>query len=110
MSEARDHAVYEWADKLFQSAPNVAPKYRDMLAMLAAATMGNVGAAQHFYNRALVDGASDAELKRIAEIARAQQIEIGDLATNVRQAADEIRAEREASDDAENQEPKPSVN
>jgi hypothetical protein len=62
MSENVIHKPYEWADKVFQNAPDVEPKYRDMLAMLAAAMMGNSGAAQHFYNRAIIDGASDAEL------------------------------------------------
>lgn len=111
MSRDTEHASYEWADKAFEGAADVEPKYRDLLAMLAAAMMGNHGGAQHFYNRAIVDGASDAELHRMAEIARAQNIELGDLAANAQQAAEEIRAEREPSDDAEeNQKTERSVN
>ena len=101
MSEESHPPAHDWVDQAFQSAPNVEPKYRDLLAMLAAALMGNAGAAQHFYNQAIADGASDAELQRMADIARAQNVEMGDLAANVKRAADEIRAEQEPSDNAE---------
>jgi hypothetical protein len=62
MSEETSGKSYEWAEQLFRCDYEVAPKYRDILAMLASTMMGNPGAAQHFYNRALVDGASDAEM------------------------------------------------
>jgi hypothetical protein len=96
MSNEPSHKPYEWAEKMFQNAPDVAPKYKDMLAMLAFSLMGNEGAAQHFYAKAVVDGASDAELKRVAETAKIAKMDIGDMATNVQKAVAEIRAEQES--------------
>jgi hypothetical protein len=110
MSNVSDHPAYEWADKAFEGAPDVEPKFRDLLAMLAAAMMDNPGAAQHFYDRAVVDGASDTELQRIAEIAWAQKVAMGDLAAHAKQAADEIRVEREQTVDAEDSGEKPNSN
>jgi hypothetical protein len=99
MSNQPLHKPYEWAEKMFQNAPDVAPKYRDMLAMLACSLMGNEGAAQHFYAKAVIDGASDAELKRVSETAKIAKMDIGDLTTNVQRAVEEIRAEQEQSAD-----------
>ncbi|MDE3089337.1 MAG: hypothetical protein KGJ80_08120 [Chloroflexota bacterium] len=110
MSNVSDPPAYEWADKAFEGAPDVEPKYRDLLAMLAAAMMGDPGAAQHFYNRAAVDGASAAELQRFADLARAQNVALGDLAAHAKHAADEIRAEREQTVDAENSGERPNSN
>ena len=98
MSEEPKHAPYEWAEHLFRGEYDVAPKYRDMLAMLAATMMGNVGAAQHFYNRALVNGATDEELHRVTEIGRAQMLDVGDIVANVKRATEEARAARERKD------------
>ncbi len=110
MSNASDPPTYEWADKAFEGAPDVEPKYRDLLAMLAAAMMGDPGAAQHFYNRAVVDGASAAELQRFADLARAQKVALGDLAAHAKQAADGIPAERKPTEDAEDSGEKPNSN
>jgi hypothetical protein len=41
----------------------------------------------------------------MTEIARATNIEIGDLAANAKQAADEIRAAQEPPDDEQDQKP-----
>ncbi len=109
MSDEPKHKPYEWADKMFEGAPDVAPKYRDMLAMLASLMMGNAGAAQHFYAKAVIDGASDEELRRVSETANIAKMDIGDPATNVQKAVDEIRAEREKTDDAED-DTQPSLN
>jgi hypothetical protein len=110
MSEETGHKPYDWAEQLFRGDYEVAPKYRDMLAMLAATMMGNPGAAQHFYNRALVNGASDVELRRVVEISQSAAIEIGDLTANVERAAEQIRSEREQTDETGNQETQPEVN
>ncbi len=110
MSEETGHKPYDWAEQLFRGDYEVAPKYRDMLAMLAATMMGNPGAAQHFYNRALVNGASDVELRRVVEISQSAAIEIGDLTANVERAAEQIRSEREQTDETGNQETQPDVN
>ncbi len=101
MSDEPAHKSYEWADALFSNKYDIAPKYRDMLAMLAASMMGNPGAAQHFYNQAIVDGASDEELHRVAQIAQSSQIEIGNLSTNVQEFLDKLRAEQDRSSDAD---------
>ncbi len=108
MGEDHVHKRYEWADKLFSSAPDVAPKYRDMLAMLAMMMMGNPGAAQHFYAKAVIDGASDDELRRVSETAQIANLDVGDLSANVQKAVEDIRAEREKSDEVE--ETPPSLN
>ena len=100
MSDSPVHKPYEWAEKMFEGAPDVAPKYRDMLAMLASTLMGNEGAAQHFYAKAVVDGASDEELRRVGDTAKIATMDVGDMAANVRRAVDEIHAEKEAQDDA----------
>lgn len=71
-----EHKPYEWAEELFSNKYDIDPKYRDMLAMLASTMMGNPGAAKHFYNQALVDGASDQELARVAQIVHAATAEI----------------------------------
>src|SRR5438874_1588121 len=99
MSDEPQHKPYEWADKMFQGAPDVAPKYRDMLAMVASMLMGNEQAAQHFYARAVVDGASDAELKRAGDTASIAMLDVGDLAANVERRVAEIRAEPEPARD-----------
>jgi hypothetical protein len=101
MSDEPKHTPYEWADKTFGNTSGVAPKYRDMLAMLASWMMGNTGAAQHFYARAVVDGASDEELDKLVKLAQASQLDIGDLNANVQQAVADIRAEREPPSDEE---------
>ena len=95
MSEEARPGPYEWAEQLFRGDYEVAPKYRDVLAMLAATMLGNPGAAQHFYNQALVDGASDAELSRVLEIGRSAGIEIGDLSSNARRAVEDAQSEHE---------------
>ncbi len=110
MSEETGHKPYDWAEQLFRGDYEVAPKYRDMLAMLAATMMGNPGAAQHFYNRALVNGASDVELRRVVEIEQSEGIEIGDLTANVERTVEQIRSEREQTDETGNQETQPDVN
>jgi carboxymuconolactone decarboxylase family protein len=84
MADQPEHKAYEWAEEMFSDRYDITPKYRDLLAMLAASMMGNPGAAQHFYNRALADGASDEEIRRAVEVARSSQVEIGDLSANVR--------------------------
>lgn len=98
MSEEVEHKPYEWADALFSNKYDIDPKYRDMLAMLAACMMGEQGAAQHFYNQAIVDGASDEELARVAQAMNSSLITVGDLESNVEQAAMQIRAEQEQSE------------
>ncbi len=110
MSEETNHKPYEWAEHLFRGEYEVAPKYRDMLAMLAATMMGNPGAAQHFYNRALVDGASDVELRRVVETSRSAGIEIGDLSANVERRAEEMRSEQEQTDETGNQDMPSDIN
>lgn len=69
MSREPSPAAYAWADKAFENAPDVEPKYRDLLSMFAAAIMGNVDAMEHFYRRARADGASDEELLRMSSLA-----------------------------------------
>lgn len=110
MSEETDHKPYNWAEHLFRGDYEVAPKYRDMLAMLAATMMGNPGAARHFYNRALVDGASDVELRRVVETGQSAGIEIGDLNANVERRVEQFRSEQEQNDETGNQESPPGVN
>jgi hypothetical protein len=99
MNEKPSHKPFEWADEMFSKSPDVEPKYRDMLAMLAMTLMGNGEAAQHFYAKAVIDGASDDELRRSAEMAKMANLDVGDLPSNVQRAVEEIRAEREAPDD-----------
>ena len=100
MSDEPRHKPYEWADKMFQGAPDVAPKYRDMLAMLASMLMGNENAAQHFYAQAVVDGASDEELRRVSDTAGMALMDVGDIGANVQRRVAELRAEQEpAADD-----------
>ncbi|MBI4673894.1 MAG: carboxymuconolactone decarboxylase family protein [Chloroflexi bacterium] len=65
---------HEWIDKLFEDKQSIPPKHRDLLAMLASSLMGNPDAAQHFYNRAIVDGATDQELARMVAIGQAAGI------------------------------------
>ena len=89
------HKPYEWADQMFQRAPDVAPKYRDMLAMVASMLMGNENAAQHFYAQAVVDGASDEELRRVTDTAKMATMDVGDLSANVKRAVEELHAESE---------------
>lgn len=67
---------YEWADEIFSDEYDIDPKYRDMLAMLASAMRDDPDAAQHFYNRAQVDGASEEELRRITQIVQSSQMDI----------------------------------
>jgi hypothetical protein len=99
MSDEPKHKPYEWADKMFQGAPDVAPKYRDMLAMLASMLMGNENAAQHFYAQAVVDGASDEELRRVSDTASMALMDVGDLAANVQKRVEELRAGPGPADD-----------
>jgi hypothetical protein len=99
MSDEPKHKPYEWADKMFQGAPDVAPKYRDMLAMLASMLMGNESAAQHFYAQAVVDGASDDELRRVSDTAKMATMDVGDLSANVQRAVEELHAESEPAAD-----------
>lgn len=103
MSENAEHKPYEWADALFSNKYEIDPKYRDMLAMLAASMMGEQGAAQHFYNQAIVDGASDEELARVAQVMQSPLITVGNLEENVEQAAKQIRAEQEQSEGAQSE-------
>jgi alkylhydroperoxidase/carboxymuconolactone decarboxylase family protein YurZ len=76
MSDEPVNKSYGWADEIFSNQYEIDPKYRDMLAMLAAAMKGEPDAAQHFYERAQVDGASEEELRRIAQIVRPSQPEV----------------------------------
>ncbi len=62
---------YEWADEIFSDEYDIDPKYRDMLAM-----RDDPDAAQHFYNRAQVDGASEEELRCITQIVQSSQMDI----------------------------------
>jgi hypothetical protein len=94
MTDSASHKPYEWADKMFQGAPDVAPKYRDMLAMLASMLMGNEGATQHFYAKAVVDGASDEELQRVNDSVQMAVVNVGDIATNVQRAVEQMRDEQ----------------
>lgn len=84
MDEQTTPSPYAWMDQTFANTPDVPPKHRDLLAMLAAAMMGDAGATQHFYNRAIANGASDDELQRMITLARAQGIPL-DLADPKRQ-------------------------
>ncbi len=101
MSDSSAHKPYEWAEKMFEGAPDVAPKYRDMLAMLASMLMGNEAAAQHFYAKAVVDGASDAELGRVRDSAQMAMVDVGDLAANVQRAVAEMHAAQDEEDAAQ---------
>jgi hypothetical protein len=103
MTDEPVHQPYEWADQLFSNRYDIDPKYRDMLAMMAATMMGNPGAAQHFYNQALVDGASDDELNRVVQIARSSMLDVGNLTDNVNRVVSEAKSvERRAEQDEGN--------
>lgn len=78
MSQEQDQQPFDWAEQFFRGDYEVAPKYRDMLALVAAKMMGDRGAAEHFYDRALVDGATDDELRRVVEIGQSAGVSLGD--------------------------------
>lgn len=110
MSEDTSHKSYEWAEALFRGDYDVAHKYRDMLALVAARMMGNASAAKHFYDQAIVDGASDAELNRVLELSRSTGIEIGDLASNIQKRIEEMNTDQEKPADRGNADSQPGVN
>lgn len=108
MSEETKPSRREWIEKMFEDKPNILPKHRDLLAMLASSLMGNPDAAQYFYNRAIVDGATDQELARMVEIGKAAGVEIGDVVANLERAAEERRDAADAGDDATPSPPNPN--
>ena len=107
-NEEPQRQPYEWVDKMFSRSDDVDPKYRDMLAMTAMLLMGNQPAAHHFYAKAVVDGASDEELRRVVNTAKSANLDVGDLTENVKNAVEEIRREQEQGN--EPRDPPPSVN
>jgi hypothetical protein len=109
MSDESDHKPYEWADKMFSNEYDVEPKYRDMLAMLAAAMMGERGATEHFYNQAIVDGATDEQLKRVIQTAQSSLMDMGDPTTRVQESVEKLHAEeRDPAAESSNAEPSPN--
>lgn len=80
MGDENKSGQFDWAEQLFANKYDVSPKYRDMLAMLAASMMGSPDAAEHFYNQAVADGASEEELARVASFMRMSLDDVGDLA------------------------------
>src|SRR5438445_2943430 len=99
MNDEPKHKPYEWVDKMFSRSDDVDPKYRDMLAMLAMLMMGNPDAAQHYFAKAIVDGASDDELRRVVNTAKSVELDVGDLTQNVKRAVEEMKREDEPRDD-----------
>jgi alkylhydroperoxidase/carboxymuconolactone decarboxylase family protein YurZ len=110
VTDEPQHKQYEWADELFSNKYDIDPKYRDMLAMLASAMMGNPGAVQHFYDQAIIDGAQDAELQRVVQLARSSLLELGDRTTNAANAVEEIRADQSQNDHTGTDNAPPSSN
>ncbi len=99
---------FDWVDKTFSRSDDVDPKYRDMLAMIAMLMMGNRDAAQHYFAKSIVDGASDEELRRMVNTAKSVNLDIGDLVENVKNALEAMKREQADADDT-NSAP-PSVN
>ncbi len=100
MNDEPKHKPFEWVDSMFSRSDDVDPKYRDMLAMVAMLMMGNQDAAQHYFAKAIVDGASDDELQRVVSTAKSANLETGDLEQNVKNALDEMKRADEQRDDA----------
>lgn len=80
MSDESTNPQFEWAEQLFANKYDVSPKYRDMLAMLAASMIGSPDAAEHFFNQAKQDGASEEELARVASFMRMSLEDVGNFA------------------------------
>lgn len=93
---------------MFSRSADVDPKYRDMLAMIAMLMMGNQDAAQHYFAKAIVDGASDDELRRVVNTAKSANLDVGDLTENVKRALEEMRREQAQAD--ETHDAPPSIN
>ena len=99
---------FDWVDKTFSRSEDVDPKYRDMLAMIAMLMMGNRDAAQHYFAKAIVDGASDEELRRVVQTATSVDLDIGDLVESVKRSLEEMK--REPADDEPASDAPQSVN
>jgi len=102
MSDQPTQQSFDWAEQLFANKYDVNPKYRDLLAMLAAAMMGDTDAAQHFYDQAIADGASDEELERVASFVRMSLEDVGNLTEPIVPPAVIAPAEPEPSGNGEN--------
>lgn len=76
MDKQTASASPEWMDKLLADKQNIAPKQRDLLAMLAASLMGNADALEHYSQRAKENGATEQEVARMLEIGNAAAAQV----------------------------------
>jgi hypothetical protein len=108
MSEEHNNPQFDWAEQLFANKYDVSPKYRDMLAMLASSMMGSPDAAEHFFNQAKADGASEEELARVASFMRMSLEDIGNFADLVPPSdiPGEFKSMKDSEGGAESSEPK----
>ncbi|HZQ05541.1 MAG TPA: hypothetical protein VFD70_03115 [Anaerolineae bacterium] len=102
MSEEPVKKSFGWAEQLFANQYDVSPKYRDLLAMLAAAMMGDTETAQHFYDQAIADGASDEELERVASFVRMSLVDVGNLTEPIAPPTENVPPAPESSRNGEN--------